>query len=100
MTRVEQERKLKKKGVWGSFCSVNGFDEDKESPDFTKKTKKNDERSLKAWKVLTDDDIQSVIHSIDKQKIIQRLPSSQAPFLAPPKRRSVAELGKKKLIAI
>lgn len=92
VTRVEQERKLRNRGVWGSFCSVN--DEDEHSVGFTTKPKKSDETALKALKVLTDDDIQSVIQSIEKQN--NRVPSSQAPFLARPTRPSAAEPSKTK----
>lgn len=101
VTRVVRERKLKDTGVWGSFCSVmSSKDEDKDVSDgFTTSAKtiakKTDEKALKALKGLTDDDIQSVIQSIDRQEILRRIPPSKAPFLAPPARRSKDKPGKK-----
>ena len=77
VTRVERERKLRDTGIWGNFCSVtSGKDDDEEiAKDYV--TKRNN------VKFLTDDEIQSVIQSIDKKEIMRRIPSSPAPFFGP-----------------
>lgn len=37
-------------------------------------------------KVLTDDEIRSVMHSVDMSEIIRRIPASSAPLLGPARR--------------
>lgn len=82
--------------MWGGFCSVTSAND--EDDDFgsslIRSKKKGDDKAMKALKVLTDDDIQSVMQSLDKQEISRSIPSSQAPFFAAPIRLSVAKLGK------
>lgn len=75
LTRVERERKAREEDVWRSFCSVTSAVNDDEDEFVV--TKQSD------VKVLTDDEIQSVIQSVDKKEIMRRIPSSPAPFFGP-----------------
>lgn len=81
MTRVRQERKMKDKDMWGSFCSVTSGSDDKSKPEL-----------VKAAKQLTDEDVSSFVSSMKGKGGTRRVSNIEAPFFGPARK-----LGKKRL---
>lgn len=81
---------LRGKDGWGSFCSVTSTKDENEDDE---KLKEDYVKKRSPVEVLTDDDIQSVIQSIDKSEILRRIPLTSAPFFGPARK-----LGEKRLL--
>lgn len=72
-------RKDRQRNVWGSFCSVTSGNEDNECDgDSVEKA-----GSAKGSKALSNDEIQSIVKSYDREEIIRRIPPVKAPFFGP-----------------
>lgn len=77
VSRVRKDRE--RRGTWGSFCSVtSGNDEDDDEHSFGSRQKET-----RICKALADDDIQSIIKSIDSKDLSRRIQPVRAPFFGP-----------------
>lgn len=84
--RVRHERERKDPHIWGSFCSVTSGNEDDE-----RDVELSNE--VKCSKALDNDEILSIIKSIDKEDISRRIAPVRAPFFGPARK-----LGKRIMI--
>lgn len=76
VTRVRKDRE---RNHWGGFCSVTSGGDDRECDgDSMKKA-----GSAKGSKALSNEEIQSIVKSYDREEIIRRIPPVKAPFFGP-----------------
>lgn len=77
--QVRRERERRDPLVWGSFCSVtSGNDDGERDSDLS-----SNRSEVKRSKALRDDEINSIIKSIDRQEITKQITKVQAPFFGP-----------------
>lgn len=76
---VMRVRKDRERDYWGGFCSVTSGGDDREcDEDSVKKA-----GSAKGSKALSNEEIQSIVKSYDRDEIIRRIPPVKAPFFGP-----------------
>jgi hypothetical protein len=80
MMKVERDRKLKGAGgIWGNFCTVSSAKEDGDETD-----EEVESKGKKSSKVLNEEEIRSVIESVNCRKEVNQ----SAPLFGPARKLS------------